>query len=231
MVIIPAGSFRMGSLQEGGEDDEKPVRTVTFTQPFAMGRYEVTFDEYDRFARASGRKLPDDNGWGRGRNPVINVSWKDAMAYAHWLSKQTGQHYRLPTEAEWEYAARAGSESKYNWGNEIETNRANCNGCRSRWDGKQSAPVGSFQPNQFALYDTLGNVWEWVEDCWRPNYDGEPANISPWVKVGGGNCSRRMRRGGSWGDEPIYVRSANRGRGTPDYRNLNLGFRLARDLG
>ncbi len=230
MVVIPAGSFRMGSLQGGGDKDEKPVRTVRVAQPFAMGRYEVTFDEYDRFARASGRRLPDDKGWGRGRNPVINVSWEDTVAYIHWLSAQTGQRYRLPTEAEWEYAARAGSEYKYAWGNDIEKNRANCNGCLSQWDGKQPAPVGSFQPNRFALYDTVGNVWEWVDDCWHPNYEDKPTDTSAWVKVGSGDCSRRMRRGGSWGDEPIYVRSANRGRGTPEYRNFNLGFRLARDI-
>jgi formylglycine-generating enzyme required for sulfatase activity/HD-GYP domain-containing protein (c-di-GMP phosphodiesterase class II) len=230
MVVVPTGSFRMGSLQEGGEADEKPVRTVRFDKPFAMGRYEVTFDEYDRFARASGRKLPDDKGWGRGRNPVINVSWKDAIAYIYWLSEQTGQSYRLPTEAEWEYAARAGSEYKYAWGNDIDTNRANCNGCRSRWDGKQTAPVGSFQPNRFALHDTAGNVWEWVEDCWRPNYNGNPTDTSAWLKVSGGNCGRRMRRGGSWNDDPSYVRLANRGRGAPNYRNFNLGFRVARDI-
>ncbi len=230
MVVVPAGSFRMGRLQGRGDNDEKPVRTVTLAKPFSIGRYEVTFNEYDQFARASGRTLPDDKGWGRGRNPVINVSWKDAIAYTHWLSEQTGQSYRLPTETEWEYAARAGSENKYAWGNDIENNRANCDGCRSRWDGKQTAPVGSFQPNRFSLYDTVGNVWEWVEDCWRPNYNGMPTNTSARLHVDGSNCGRRMRRGGSWNDEPIYVRVANRGRGTPEYRNVNLGFRLARDV-
>ncbi len=230
MVIVPAGSFRMGSLQGGGDEDEKPVHAVKFAKPFAMGRYEVTFDEYDRFAQASGRKRPGDNGWGRGRNPVINVSWRDAIAYLGWLSKQTGQRYRLPTEAEWEYAARAGSDYKYAWGNDIERNRANCIGCSSQWDGKQTAPVGSFEPNRFGLHDTIGNVWEWVADCWRPNYKRVRAETSGWLRVGSGNCSRRMRRGGSWDDYPNYVRVANRGRGAPDYRNFNVGFRLARDL-
>ncbi len=230
MVVIPAGRFRMGNLHGGGDADEKPVHTVTFDEPFAIGRYEVTFAEFDRYARVAGRRLPSSNGWDRGRIPVVNVSWQDAVAYARWLSQQTGHSYRLPTEAEWEYAARAGTEYKYAWGNDMEGNRANCSGCRSAWDGRQPAPVGSFEPNRFALYDTAGNVWEWVQDCWHRYNGRENSRASGWSELSGKSCSRRMRRGGSWNDEPDYVRVANRGRGAPDYRSVNLGFRLARDI-
>ena len=154
MVWIPAGSFRMGDIQGGGDSDEKPVHRVSVGK-FAMGKFEVTFAEYDKFAQATGRKKPNDRGWGRGNRPVINVSWNDATAYAKWLSNQTGKTYRLPTEAEWEYAARAGTETKYWWGNDLGKNRAACDGCGSQWDNKQTAPVGSFSANKFGLYDTV----------------------------------------------------------------------------
>jgi formylglycine-generating enzyme required for sulfatase activity len=127
----------------------------------------VTFEEYAKFATAVGRKLPEGEGWGTGNRPVINVSWKDAVAYAEWLSEQTGKRYRLPSEAEWEYAAGAGTETKYWWGNEVGINRANCDGCGSQWDNKQTAPVGSFDANPLGLYDTAGKVFEWVQDCWK----------------------------------------------------------------
>ncbi len=130
MVWIPAGSFKMSDIQGSGYDDEKPVHRVSIDR-FAMGKYEVTFAEYDKFAEATGRTKPDDEGWGRGKRPVINVSWNDATAYAKWLSKQTSKNYRLPTEAEWEYAARAGTETKYWWGNNISTNKANCDNLHS----------------------------------------------------------------------------------------------------
>src|SRR5919106_5183579 len=151
MVVIPQGEFRMGDIQGSGSADERPVHMVHIPRPFAMGRYAIIFDEYDLFAQATGREQPADKGWGRGRRPVINVSWKEAVAYAAWLSEQTGKRYRLPTEAEWEYAARAGTETAYWWGNEIGTNRANCDGCGSPWGGQQTAPVGSFQPNPWGL--------------------------------------------------------------------------------
>jgi formylglycine-generating enzyme required for sulfatase activity len=158
MVSIPRGEFRMGDIQGSGDADERPVHSVRIPRPFAMGRYEVTFYEYDVFARLMmtnrgwlarlmGRGLPGDEGWGRGRRPVINISWEDARAYAQWLSEQTGKRYRLPTEAEWEYAARAGTETAYWWGDEVGKNRANCAGCGSQWDDKQTAPVGSFASN------------------------------------------------------------------------------------
>jgi formylglycine-generating enzyme required for sulfatase activity len=231
MVSIPRGEFRMGDIQGSGDAGEQPVHLVRIPRSFAMGRYEVTFDEYDVFARLTGRAPPADQGWGRGRRPVINVSWKDAVAYAEWLSQQTGKRYRLPTEVEWEYAARAGTETTYWWGNDVGENRANCNGCGSRWDGKQTAPVGSFSSNSWGLHDTAGNVYEWVQDCWHKDYEGAPEDGSKtWGKEGGGDCNRRVIRGGSWSYEPWYVRSAYRSKDVPDLRYGNLGFRLAQDL-
>jgi len=178
MVWIPAGSFRMGDIQGGGYDYEQPVHRVSVDR-FAMGRYEVAFTEYDQFAEATGRDKPDDEGWGRGNRPVINVSWNDATAYAQWLSQQTGKHYRLPTEAEWEYAARAGTETKYWWGNEIGVNKANCDNdsCGDRFN--YTARVGSFVANPFGLYDTVGNVWEYVQDWFDSGYYHRSPSSNP----------------------------------------------------
>jgi formylglycine-generating enzyme required for sulfatase activity len=217
----------MGDIQGSGDADERPVHSVRISRPFAMGRYEVTFDEYDVFARATGREQPADEGWGRGRRPVINISWEDARAYAQWLSEQTGKRYRLLTEAEWEYAARAGKETTYWWGNEVGKNRANCAGCGSQWDGNQTAPVGSFASNPWGVYDTVGNVYEWVQDCYHDSYEGAPADGSAWEK---GGCVLRVVRGGSWHDRPGGVRSANRGWDVPGFWSHFLGFRLAQDL-
>jgi formylglycine-generating enzyme required for sulfatase activity len=231
MVIVPPGKFRMGDIQGSGDADEQPVHLVRIPRPFAMGRYAVTFDEYDLFARAMGRTPPDDEGWGRSRRPVIYVSWEDAVAYTKWLSEQTGKRYRLPTEAEWEYAVRAGTETAYWWGDEVRKNRANCANCGSEWDNKQTAPVGSFAPNPWGLYDTVGNVWEWVQDCWHESYEGAPGDGSKvWEAEGGGDCTLRVIRGGSWFDVPWGVRSAFRDWDKPDNRHDKLGFRLAQDL-
>ena len=203
---------------------------VTIVRPIAVSRYEVTFDEYDLFAGVTGRQLPHDQGWGAGRRPVINVSWEDAVAYADWLSGQTGKRYRLPTEAEWEYAARAGSETAYWWGDEVGDGRANCDGCGSEWDDEKTAPVGSFQANPFGLYDTSGNVWEWVQDCWHENYEGAPTDGSAWEAEGGGDVGRRVIRGGSWFNDPRSLRSSLRFGNTLDSRDYLVGFRLAQDL-
>jgi len=224
MVWMPTGQFRMGDLTGKGEEDERPAHTVKITQAFAIGQYEVTFDEYDKFALATQRELPDDKGWGRGKRPVINVSWKDAVAYAQWLSAQTGKPYRLPTESEWEYAARAGSETEYWWGNELGKNRANCGGCGSQWDNKQTAPVGSFPANPWGLHDTVGNVWEWAQDCYHDNYKGSPADGTAWQQ---GKCAYRVLRGGSWSSLGRSVRSASRRRLEPGYGDYYFGFRLA----
>jgi len=222
MVWIPAGQFRMGDIRGTGRDNELPVHVVS-VKGFAMGRYPVTFAEYDKFAEATGRKKPNDNGWGRGNHPVIYVSYEDAVAYTEWLSTQTGQAYRLPSEAEWEYAARAGTETDYWWGNDIGQNRTNCHQGGSRWGGKQTSPVGSFEPNAFGLYDMLGNVWEWVADSWYDNYAGAPTDGRIW---GGDNY--RVRRGGAWYSRPWNVRVAVRIGGSPDEHSDMFGIRVVR---
>jgi formylglycine-generating enzyme required for sulfatase activity len=227
MVVIPGGSFRMGDVQGTGEKDELPVHTVMFQKPFAIGRYEVTFAEYDRFTKNTNRQFPSDNSWGRARRPVIFVSWLDAVEYAKWLSVQTGSRYRLPSEAEWEYAARGGSETPYWWGSAFAPGMANCRSCGSPWQGK-TAPVGSFKPNSFGLYDSAGNVWEWVEECWHANYSGAPVDGSAWAS--GGNCARRIIRGGSWSNYSRDVRSSNRGGYYPENRDYFIGFRVVREL-
>ena len=207
MVVVPPGRFRMGDLSGGGASNEKPVHDVTIASQFAVGKYEVTFAEWDACMAAGGcTHRPDDVfGWGRGSRPVINVSWDDTQAYVRWLSRETGKPYRLLSEAEWEYVARAGSTTKYHWGNDVGTNKANCDGCGSRWDAKSTAPVGSFAANAFGLFDTAGNVWEWVVDCWHDNYQGAPNYGSAWA---GGDCDYHVLRGGSWFSNPRDIRSA-----------------------
>ena len=238
MVVVPAGSFTMGSpaSEEGRYDDEGPQHRVTISQPFAVGRYEVTFSEWDACVSAGGcnRHRPDDEGCGRGRRPVMNVSWDDAKSYVSWLSRKTGKRYRLLTEAEWEYAARAGTTGPFHFGNTISTDRANYDGNYTYGPGRKgvyrekTVPVGSFPANRFGLHDVHGNVWEWVEDCWHDSYAGAPSDGSAWTT--GGECSDRVLRGGSWIHSPRYLRSAFRvGYGTGVRYDVN-GFRVARTL-
>ncbi len=230
MVVVPAGSFMMGSpdTEAGRSPDEGPQHRVTFAQPFAVGKYELTFDEWDACVADRGCKhKPGDEGWGRGRRPVINVSWDDAQTYVAWLAKKTGKGYRLLSEAEWEYAARAGSTTAYPWGQEPGTNRANFYGSGSQWSGKQTAPVGRFKANAFGLFDMIGNVWEWTQDCWNDSYAGAPKDGSAWLK---GDCVRRVVRGGSWDNYPEFARAACRNWYLPGVRLNDLGFRLARTL-
>ena len=226
MVVIPAGSFMMGSpeSEEGRADDEGPVHRVEIGEPFAVGMYEVTFEEWDACAAAGGcgRSRPDDEGWGRGKRPVIHVSWEDAQAYVEWLSRKTGEEYRLLSEAEWEYAARAGSRTRYSFGDDITENDVNY----GKNIGK-TQPVGSYAANGFGLHDMHGNVWEWVQDCWNDKYEGAPADGRAWES---GNCSRRVFRGGSWNNSPRLLRSAFRGWGVTGYRGIIYGFRVARTL-
>ena len=227
MVVIPAGSFQMGCVSGIDCDgDEKPVHEVKIDS-FALSKYEVTFEEYDAFTDATGRERANDEDWGRGLRPVINVSWYDAMAYAEWLSGQIGDRYRLPTEAEWEYAARAGSTTAYSWGDSIGRNRANCNGCASLWDGERTALVGSFKANGWGVYDMHGNVREWVQDCWNANYEGAPTDGTAWLS---GDCDKRVLRGGSWYFGPRSLRSAYRSRITSGDRSDTVGFRIARSF-
>jgi formylglycine-generating enzyme required for sulfatase activity len=232
MVRISPGKFLMGSPSNDadGMASEHPQHEVTINYAFEIGKFEVTFDEYDAFAKDTKRELPDDRGWGRGKRPVINVSWYDALDYAKWLSGKTGKKYRLPTEAEWEYAARAGTQTRYWWGDDIGRNNAVCAGCGSKWDNQKTAPVGSFNANAFGLYDTAGNVWEWTQDCWQADYNKAPGDGSAWLDKDGGNCSHRVVRGGSWYYVPQFLRSAFRERYYSAAVDKLLGFRIARDF-
>jgi formylglycine-generating enzyme required for sulfatase activity len=231
MIVISAGKFRMGDIQGRGLKVEQPVHEVHIRRPFAVSRYEITFDQYDEFARVTGRQLPDDEGFGRGRRPVIRVSWNEAVEYTAWLSQQTGKHYRLPTEAEWEYAARGGTVTAYWWGNEMKPGFANCESCGTPPDKIQTMPVGSFQPNPFGLYDTVGNVREWVEDCWHDSYQGAPSDGSAWEKEQNGTCNGRVHRGGSFrGVNKNNLSSSSRDKARAGARPYWVGFRLVREI-
>ena len=222
MIAIPSGSFSMGSNETS---DESPVHNVAI-KGFNMSETEVTFNQWDTCVAQGGcSHKPGDSGWGRGNRPVMDVSYKDITEqYIPWLNKATGQCYRLPSEAEWEYAARAGSTTKYSWGESIGRNRANCDGCGSQWDNSKTAPVKSFKANAFGLYDMHGNVWEWTGDCLNDSYNDAPSDGSGWSR---GDCTQRMLHGGSWGDNPGGLRSAYRGRNTVSGRLYTYGFRLA----
>jgi formylglycine-generating enzyme required for sulfatase activity len=243
MAVIPAGEFLMGSAE--GDDqahaDEivkgQGKRPMRIARRFALGRYPVTFDEYDAFLKATnakrerGRGEASDEKWGRGRRPVINVSWDDAQAYCEWLNRMTGLRgefgYRLPPEAEWEYACRAGTQMRRWWGDEWDLAKAN--GSASFQSGRTS-PVGHYAANPWGLYDMIGNVWEWCADRYTSSISDLPADGSPYGDVGESELSLRVLRGGSWDNYPEILRSANRGRSLPDYRYHWLGFRVARTL-
>jgi formylglycine-generating enzyme required for sulfatase activity len=244
MVVVPAGSFVMGSPgnEAGRYDDEGPQRTVTIGRDFAVGKFEVRFDEWMQCVLDEECRMVSDESWGRGPRPVVNVSWNDAKRYTEWLAKKTGKSYRLLTEAEWEYAARADTKTPRYW-DAVSTDPclyANVlnpevkKKYKFEWDSfscedgyTEAAPVGAFRPNAFGLYDTLGNVWEWVEDCWHDSYKDAPTDGSAWVTK---DCTSRVVRGGGWDGRPQVVRSAVRFRDTPEFRNDNLGFRVARTL-
>ena len=257
MVVVPAGSFMMGSpaYEDGRQDDEGPQQhRVTITEPFAIGRFEVTRGEFRRFVDATGHSMGGScwtweydewvNRAGRGwhgpsfyqseRDPGVCVDWDDAKAYVAWLSRKTGERYRLLSEAEWEYAARAGTTGPFHTGTTISTDQANYDGNHTYGAGSEgvyrekTVPVGSFAPNAFGLYDMHGNVWEWVEDCWHDSYSGAP--MDGRARTLGGSCDRRVLRGGSWYSNPEDLRAANRYVYTIGVRSNNLGFRLARTL-
>jgi formylglycine-generating enzyme required for sulfatase activity len=244
MVVVPSGQFIMGSppSETGRQDDEGPPHLVTIAKPFAVGKYEVTFREWEACVADRACAQAKDEGYGRDRRPVIHVNYEQAVGYAEWLSEKTGRKYRLLSEAEWEYAARAGSDKARFWGSGTDracqfANVYDTTGKAKReypWENfgcddgyAVTAPAGSFKPNAFGLYDMLGNVSEWVEDCWNQSYAGAPADGRVWAS---GDCSRRVSRGGSWYSTPALVRSAKRDRYEPSARNDNLGFRVARTL-
>ncbi|MGD2112102.1 MAG: SUMF1/EgtB/PvdO family nonheme iron enzyme [Gammaproteobacteria bacterium] len=230
MVELAVAGYFMGSYGNSLNFEEGP-RHLVRVPGFSIGKYEVTFAEYDRFARATGRRLPHDESWGRGERPVINVSWADAQRYVEWLSAQTGHKYRLPSEAEWEYAVRGGSYWMYWWmaAEDAEASDgvwANCHNCGSEWDGASTAPVGRFPANAYGLYDMTGNVQEWVADCYHASYDGAPQDGSAWMSP---YCTQRVVRGGGYTSPLDTLRSAKRGQLNQDTRLDNLGFRVVRE--
>jgi len=252
MVLIPAGSFMMGSPESetGRLAHEGPQHEVTIAKPFAVSKFEVTWDEWDACAKYHGcpQDIPD-SAWGHRKRPVINVTWEQVHQYVTWLSKMTGKSYRLLTEAEWEYSARAGTNTAYSWGDEIGEGNANCSGCGSQWEDVQTAPVGSFAANPFGLHDMHGNVWEWVEDCYQSNYDGAPTDGSARLSPDCTNHVNHVVRGGSWvawqvprtgrsarGGSWIWVqvpqpaRSASRENYAKNNLRSFIGFRVARTL-
>jgi formylglycine-generating enzyme required for sulfatase activity len=260
MVELPPGAFVMGTPgdREDPSPNEVPARTVALDRPLLVGRFEITNREFQAFAEATGYRpasgcevwnrasfdwdkdrswgspgFPLEGGDGAGQDrPVVCVNWQDAKAYAEWLSGVTGQRYRLLSEAEWEYAARAWTATAFWWGDHVPRNRAVCRQCGSRWDGERPAPAvsGRFPPNPFGLFDVTGNVWEWVEDCWHDNYRDAPSDARPWTAENGGDCSRRMMRGGSLATDLDTLRSANRLKEDPEKRRNDAGFRVAREV-
>lgn len=262
MATIPTGQFFMGEQSDESRKDEVPVHVVTI-KSFKLSKTEITVGQYRQFVLASGYMggsscvaYNASNSWAEqplnwmspnvapgDYNPVVCVNWDDAKAYVSWLAKKTGKKYRLPTEAEWEYAARAGTATKYYFGNDTRTicNYGNLADLTGKgvygWAGDGlancedladfTAPVGSYAPNKFGLYDMVGNVWEWTEDCYHDTYNGAPSNGSAWTT---GECKYRVLRGGSWDYEPVWARSANRALNEPAYRNTDNGFRIAQDI-
>ena len=239
MVVVPAGSFMMGSTDAAAELSvqkgyvqyepvlawEKPRHQVEIAKPFALGRYEITLDQWEACVADAGCNghRPDDEGWGGGRRPVINVSWKEAKAYVAWLSDKTGQSYRLPSEAEWEYAARAGTTTLFSWGDDIKPESANYGLSLG-----STVEVGAYPPNPWGLHDMHGNVSEWVADCKVEGYEGAPRDGGVWTS---GECTfSRAIRGGGWENLPGLLRSASRSWEYPGARSHSLGFRVARSL-
>jgi formylglycine-generating enzyme required for sulfatase activity len=238
MVVVPAGNFTMGSPDdEPGRNTDETQVPVTIAHRFAVGKYAVTFDEWDACTAGGGCNayVPNDAGWGRGRRPVINVSWQDAEAYTAWLSHKTEKTYRLLSDAEHEYVTRAGTTTPFWWGSSITPKQANYNssylyqggGSRGAY-AAQTVPVESFAPNPWGLYQVHGNVWEWTEDCWNTNNPRRLDNGAAPTR--NADCDRHVVRGGSWYDSPIFLRSASRGNYPSDNRSDSIGFRVARIL-
>jgi formylglycine-generating enzyme required for sulfatase activity len=240
MIVVPAGEFIMGSPgnEEGRSADESPQHRVSFQSPFAVGRFAITFEEWDTCVADHGCRnyVPSDRSWGRGRQPVINIWWDDAMAYVKWLSRKTGKGYRLLSEAEREYVTRAGTTTPFWWGSSISSNQANYEATfpypfADRIKGefrRKPLSVDSFAPNPWGLYQVHGNVSEWVGDCWHPNYEGAPLDGSTWTTI---DCARRMVRGGDWNAAPWHLRAAARGGLASAVVFLPaIGMRVARSL-
>jgi formylglycine-generating enzyme required for sulfatase activity len=237
MVVLPRGHFNMGSVPEevGHEQGESPIHKVTLPHQIAVGVFAVSFDEWDLCVGSGGCNdyRPEAEGWGRGNKPVINVSWRQAKSYVFWLSNKTGKTYRLLSEAEWEYGARAGSLTPFWWGNSITSKFANYVGTLTYAEGAPSdfrgstVAVDKFPPNNWGLYQVHGNVWQWVEDCYHENYEGAPSDGSPWIED---TCKFHILRGGCWLSGPKELRSASRSRADENGKSRFISFRVARDL-
>lgn len=219
-VRMNRGDFIMGDVY-GADPYARPSHHVTVKE-LLIGKFEATFAQYDSFCEATGRRKPDDHGWGRGERPVVNVSRKDALDFADWLSNKSGKRFRLPSEAEWEYAARGGTTTTYWWGNTLGQGNANCLECGSPWDGKQTAPVGSFPANPFGLHDMNGNVYEWVADSWHPSYKDAPRDGSAWLDA---TAAEFVSRGGSFAEVGSSLTSFARSWSGPNPAR-DIGFRL-----
>ncbi|MEM7027657.1 MAG: SUMF1/EgtB/PvdO family nonheme iron enzyme [Pseudomonadota bacterium] len=225
MIILPAGTFKMGT-NSSRHAEENPRHDVT-VEKFAVSQYEITFEQYELFAESTGRKVPDNLYMDKATHPVIYVSWDDAFYYAKWLSDQTGEDYRLLSEAEWEYMASSGKKTPFWWGFDEEPNRAHCFGCGTGLDPRKPTKIGNFGPNPFKVFDTSGNVAEWVKDCWHENYKGAPSKAEVWE---GGDCAYRVVRGGAYSTPVQSIRSAKRDKFKSDDRYDHVGIRVARDI-
>jgi formylglycine-generating enzyme required for sulfatase activity len=226
MIKVPTGIFRMGGPSAIISSDEVPRREVTVPS-FMVSTYEVTFAEYYRFADATRRRKPKSSGWDIKTHPVVDVSWDDALAYTRWLGKQTGMQYRLLSEAEWEYVARAGTTTSFWWGIKVGRGNAHCFDCKSDFSTSKPAKVGTYKPNLFGVYDTAGNVFEWVHDCYHRNYKDAPTDGSVWE---GGDCDVRIVRGGAYRSPANSMRAENRDKFKSGKGQYNVGIRVARDL-
>lgn len=225
LVALPAGTFTMGS--NSSDPSEKPAHQVAISAPFAIGKFEVTVQQWNACVTANGcQKVAQANN-ANPSAPVRDVSWDDAQQYVKWLSMLSGEAYRLPTEAEWEYAARGGTATSYWWGDKMVTGKANCKECGQPWSDKAPASAGSFVPNGFGLYDTSGSVWEWVADCWHNNFKDAPADGRAWDEPG---CRVRVIRGGSWRDGASYMVASTRFKYDASVRQPQNGFRVARSV-
>jgi formylglycine-generating enzyme required for sulfatase activity len=225
MVALNPGPFTMGSNRS--DPSEKPAHKVALRTPFAIGKYEVTVDQWKQCVKANvcpTMPMPDD---APGNVPMRDVSWDEAQLYLKWLSTVSGKPYRLPTEAEWEYAVRGGTTTRYWWGEEMKGGNSSCKGCGEPWKAEEPPPSGSFVPNPFGLHDMNGSVWEWVQDCWHSTYKGAPADGSAW---GDGSCRARVIRGGSWREDGSYMLSTTRFKYDASVRQSQNGFRVARSL-
>ena len=232
MVTIPAGEYVMGSPAAEQYRGAETQHRVTIRAPFAVSKFEITFEQWDACSKDGGCNgyRPDDQGWGRGNRPVINVSWDNAKAYVEWLNRKSGKRYRLLSESEWEYAARAGTATSFAFGDTMTTAQANYDAsggapAAPEANRQKTLPVGSFPANAFGLHDMHGNVWEWVEDCWHDEYTGAPTDGSPWAAP---NCKGHVLRGGSWEDYAGDLRAAARTGGNTEDQYYSDGFRVAR---